>query len=148
MKKTMLLRVLCVVLWCVVVVQMTTWGYLIARHLLSVSFGVPVESTWYEVLIGIIAIVGSFFVLVSSVSAWRGSIQAAPTMLIGGGLFVAKNILDVINEVARFAQFAERTPAAIDAAATSIGVEALQFLFWLFILWYFSRRNLERLVQK
>lgn len=139
---------LIVILLGVTVFQIVFWGYLVARYSLGAGFGIEVQATIYEMLIGLIAIVASIGVFLGCMHAWKLDRRATRMLEWGAAAFFLKNVLDIANVYVRFDRFGEKTVAGVDEAALAIGAEVLQMLFWVFILWYFSDRRFAEMVEE
>jgi len=130
-------KFLMVLLFFITVTQFSAWGYQAVIYILGLVFNVSVVSTPLDVIVGLIAMVGSVFVFAGAAMWWRLNEGALPYLRIGSMLFIAKNIIDLFNETILFSNSQVITnQEQIQQLATTLGDQFFQLAFWVFVLVY------------
>tara|TARA_B100000508_G_scaffold97229_1_gene76176 strand:+ start:936 stop:1481 length:546 start_codon:yes stop_codon:yes gene_type:complete len=127
----------------ITVTQFAVWGQQSVRFILTSIFPVEdqITTTPIEVLIGFGAMVASALVFAGSVMWWKKMPSAFSFITTGAIIFMIKNILDILNEIAVFGMTnLTVTMAEIDRLAASLGEQFFQLAFWGFIFFYFRHK--------
>ncbi len=134
----------CIFLIIVCVVLFSTWGYDAVNYLLSKFFNVDTGSTLFDLMIGIVGIVGSGFIFTGSIFLWRMKKSSSFYILIGSTLFIIKNILVIPRDIIPLTKLSEVTSTDISAAAWNIGGDLFLIAFWIFIAIFFTRTSFRK----
>lgn len=124
------------------------WGFQAVFYLLSTGFGVDADSTFFDFVLGILGIIASLLVFLGAVNTWRKN--KSHLVFFGSGLFVLKNILEIVNQVVRLVVRNNSSGLkgtlsthVLRSTAWDISVYLALIVFWSFILWYFWSKQKE-----
>lgn len=135
-------KIFLVLLFIITISQFSTFGYQSVLYILGVIFNVPVVSTPLDVVIGAAAMAASALVFAGSALQWRGSSSAWKYLSLGAGLFIVKNIFDLVNVTILFAMANKvDTIEQIQALASQLGEQFFQMAFWIIVYFYFRSRQ-------
>ena len=138
-KRNVLETILAILLMVVTVFLFSTWGYQSVQYILSRMFDVQNNTTIYDLLIGVIAIVSSIFVFTGATLIWKMKSSVSKWITMGAIGFLLKNVLDIINDVIPLFRANQVTTFDISSASWQIAADVFQFAFWIFIIIYFNR---------
>lgn len=136
-------KLLLVFLMVLTVSLFSFWGYEAVIHILSTMFDVPTESSIFSVFVGVIGMIGGVFAFAGSIFWWNGKAQAKNLIVLGGLMFVVKNIFDIINAVVVFGNSnagGQISSWQIQELAQGIGLQLFHVAFWVFTIVFFSMR--------
>ena len=112
------------------------WGYQLVYHLLSSSFGVETNTTFFDSVLGFFGIVASILVFIGTIKVWKKN--QSSLVLIGSGVFIIKNILEIFNSVTRLSvSTVEITQYALKKVAWDISGYIFLIVAWIFVMWFF-----------
>ena len=109
------------------------------KYVLGVIYGVPVNSTPLDAVVGLLAMVASVYVFSGSILEWMRRTSAAKYLCIGAIVFAVKNVLDLINVTVLYnMQQAITSAEQITELAGLLGSQFFQLAFWLFVFAFFK----------
>lgn len=127
----------------ITITQFAVWGQQSVRFILTSIFPVvdQTNSSPFEVIIGFGAMIAAALVFAGAVMWWKKIPKAFTYITTGALIFVAKNVLDIVNEIVIFGMTNTNiTMNEIDALALDIGNQFFQLAFWVFIFYYFRHK--------
>ncbi len=138
-------KLVLVLLFIITVTQFSSFGYQSVTYILGSIFNVPVISTPLDVAIGLTAMIASVMVFLASALCWVLRPSAQKYMTIGAGLFVVKNMFDLVNETILFSmKTAVVSMEQIQQLASILGGQFFELAFWVMVLFYFRYVHQKR----
>ena len=129
-----------VALIAIVSTMQVVWGsFQVVLFLLSSVSGVQTSevtlTTFFTSSIGVVA---GVTLLAGSVWMLKHSRRAAQAFRIGCGLFIFKNVADVMLGFQNYVSSGDPSSEALHIAAFALGLDLAQLIFWAFVLWLSS----------
>lgn len=131
-----------VILFIITISLFSFWGYQWVNYVLSKMFSVKTDGTFYDLFIGLIAMISSVPIVCGSAMAWKNSRNAFLWLAIGSIGFFIKNSLEIINVIYKLSLLETVSSFNIQGAASDIGGQLFQVAFWIFIIIYFKKKLL------
>lgn len=131
-----------VILFIITISLFSFWGYQWVNYVLSRMFSVDTGSTFYDLFVGLIAMISSIPIFCGSAMAWKNNRDAFLWLTIGSVGFFLKNGLEIINTIDKLTLLKTVNSFNIQQAATDIGWQLFQVAFWIFIIIYFKKKLL------
>jgi hypothetical protein len=136
---------LAIILFLVSIFQFSTWAEQAGGYVLSKMFNVTDSpATFYDLLIGLVAMTGSVFIFIGSFGAIRLKKYTSRMFLYGAPLFMIKNLLDIVNDLQPLYNLSVVTWSDVTSVLGSIGADAFQLAWWIFIFVYFTRQGFKQ----
>jgi hypothetical protein len=137
--KSAFISLLLILLVFITIFQFASFGMQSVKYILGVIFSVPVNSTPLDAGIGFLAMVASVYVFSGSILEWMKRQSATKYLTIGAGVFVFKNVLDLINVTILYNMEQTITSAdQITELAGLLGQQFFQLAFWVFVIAFFK----------
>lgn len=131
-------KVFMVLLFIITVTQFSTFGIQSVNYILGLIFSVAVISTPLDAVIGLIAMVASALVFAASAMWWKQMPAAQKFFSIGAGLFIIKNVFDLVNETILYSmKTAVVSIEQIQQLSLILGNQFSQLAFWVLVFFYF-----------
>jgi len=132
----------------IAVTLFSTWGYQAVSYLLGASFNVETGSTFYDLIIGVVAMISSVLIFMGALYLWSMKVPAIKYLSLGSIGFLIKNVFDIINDIIPLTRLAEVTIEEITTTSWAIGGDLFQTVFWVFILVFFTRAFFRKKLSK
>ncbi len=138
-KNNEIAKFLLVIIFAVTIIYFGYWGYEWVNYVLSKMFSVATDSTFFDLLVGLVAMVSSIPLFVGSILAWRDNTKAMPWLTIGSAGFVLKNFFEIANIIFKLSLQTSVVASDIRSASSDMGQQLFQIAFWVFVMIYFRK---------
>ena len=132
--------ILAVFLFMITVFYFSWWGYKWVNYLLSAAFNVATESTVFDLLIGLVAMIASVLIFIGLLRSFRLKASAYGLLRYGAIGFLIKNALDIASDIEPLTGLGTISSVQIKATSWLIAWDIFQAAFWVFVLVYFGRK--------
>lgn len=132
-------RLLLVIIFTVTVIYFGYWGYEWVNYVLSKMFSVATGSTFFDLLVGLIAMIASVPLFVGGIMAWRDNNKGVDWLTVGAIGFMLKNVFEMANGVYKLTLVDQVTAYHIRETSSDIGQQLFQLAFWVFVMIYFKK---------
>ena len=123
------------------------WGYQWVVYVLGVTFDVSTNYNFFDMLVGLIAMIASIPLFLGATIVWRESKGSTQWITIGAIGFMIKNVLEISSSVYALSLLEQVVYMDIQLAAENIGIQLFQAALWVFILIYFKKLSAASAVQ-
>ena len=139
-------KILLIILIVSSVIHFSNWGTQTVKHVLGVFFGTPLpDTTFLDPFIGIIALAASILIFLGSILRWHRKLLSLVFVMWGTGLFAAKAVFDILNEILIVKQTSQNVSIAqIEELAADIGSTLLLLAFWAIVFVYYLREGRKK----
>lgn len=134
---------LSIILLLVTVGLFSYWGYQWVQYVLSVTYNVATDSTFFDLFIGLIAMISSIPVFIGAFYLWNYQAGLNGFLNTGAIGFLIKNALEIGQAFYDLSKVAIVESYHITSAAWSIGGNLFQTAFWIFVLIYINRDSFK-----
>lgn len=139
-------KFLLIIIFAITVSYFGYWGYEWVNYVLSKMFNVATGSTFFDLLVGLIAMMASIPLFVGAIMAWRDNVKSVNWLTVGTVGFVIKNIFEITNVVYKLSLQDVVTAHHIRGASSGIGQQLFQIAFWVFVMVYFRKLTTKKMV--
>jgi|SRR3989338_1900099 len=133
-----IVSVLTVILFIISIGYFAYSGAGIVDYLLSNAFGVQINETVFDFIIGIITMVASIIIFIGCIYAWKMKDPVSSLMVYGSVGFILKNVIEIINIVVGLVNLSVVQRHDIALASAEIGANIFHLGFWVFVAIFFS----------
>ena len=139
LKVTVLAKLIIIGIMIATLSYFSYWGYEWVVYVLSRAFAVVTEFNFFDMLVGLIAMISSIPLFIGSFMAWRANANSVLWITIGSIGFTVKNVLEISSSVYVLSLLETVFYTDVQFAAQDIGVQLFQIALWIFVLFYFKK---------
>jgi len=123
------------------------WGYQWVVYLLGKYFQVTTNSTFFDLIAGLVSMIAAVLVFIGGVKVWNLKESSLQFIAIGSIGFIIKDILNMINVIYTLNLKGVLVLQDIKGAAWDIGWIFVYIAFWVVILIYFNKESFKKTLE-